>query len=277
MRVFAISLAVFLSLHLAFCPLALAGNLNVRSTGSKVSTVSGDAPVRRVGKIKLPDGVAVLSENRIDILFDSVDLTQKTGTSEKKRSLSGTCFGMTTGVSKGRPCVTGYAYIDGGTSFSEIDQPGVTDSISLTDGTACHGQITSVTSDHVTVTTSGGEKQIDITKIKDVSSPRVFTVSFPYAEDGRSFEAKFTSTDDTKVGVSSPDDVKKQSLTQNHSNRKKKIVFAIVVACLVATAIAVPIAVSAGGRHHNNSNNELNQIALRNLFASREAAGAQLP
>ncbi len=187
-------LTILLSINLMICPLVLAGNLNVQASGNRVNSLTGDAPVRRIGKIKLPAGVAVVKDNHIDVLFDDVDLTEKTAIAEKKKSLTGTCFGMITGVRHGHPCVTGFTYMDGGSSFAQIDQPGAADSVSLTDGTIRHGKITSVTSEQVTVTTADGERQLDIISIKDVVSPRVFIVSFPYDHDGQTSEARFTPT-----------------------------------------------------------------------------------
>ncbi len=258
--------------NLFFCPLVQASSLSVQTSGNKIDSLSGDAPVRRIGKLRLPDGVAVLKDNRIDILFDSLDLTEKSGVSEKKKTLTGLCFALTKTVSHGRPCVTGFTYLDGGTSFAEIDQPGVAETISLNDGSSCHGQITSVTSEKITLTTKDGERQIDTSSVKDVSSPRVFAVSIPYAEDGQSFEAKFTRTSDSSMtsgAVSTT--VAKQKPTNNFnnpsdSNRKKKIIVTVIVACLIATAIAVPIALACSGNHHNNNSNFANQVAYRNLF-----------
>lgn len=257
--------------NLFFCPLVQASNLSVQTSGSKIDSLSGDAPVRRIGKLRLPDGVVVLKDNRIDILFDSLDLTEKTGVGEKKKTLTGTCFALTKTVSHGRPCVTGFTYLDGGTSFAEIDQPGVVETVSLTDGSSCHGQITSVTSEKITLTTPDGERQIDTASVKDVSSPRVFAVSIPYAEDGQSFEAKFTRTSDSSMtsgAVSTTVAKQKPSANPSDSNRKKKIIVTVIVACLIATAIALPIALACGGNNGNNNNNSFaNQVAFRNLFA----------
>lgn len=277
-------LTFLLALNLSFCPLVLAGTLNMQGSGTHLNSLSGDAPVHRIGKIKLQNGVAVLKDNRIDVLFDALDLTEKTATSDEKKSLTGTCFGISKSVRGGRTCVTGFTYMDGGTSFAQIDQPGVPESVSLNDGTICHGKITSVTNDHLTVHTDDGDKQIDTTSIKAVNSPRVFAMSIPYAKDGQSSEATFTPTCGTAIITASASThvekqtkIEKQTNSDNHLDRKKKIIVVLIVACLIATAIAVPIAVAAGGHHGGHSNAFANQVAYRNLFARERAGGPAEP
>ena len=94
-RVISAFLSGLLLCNFFFCPTVQASSLNVQTSGDRVDSLNGDAPVRRIGKLRLPDGVVVLKDNRIDILFDSLDLTEKSGVSEKKRTLTGTCFGLT--------------------------------------------------------------------------------------------------------------------------------------------------------------------------------------
>lgn len=279
------SLATLLVFHTLCSQLVLAGNLSVQADGNKITSLSGDASVRQIGNLQISSGTVALKGSRIDILFDSVDLTAKSGTTERHKTLTGTCFGVTKTNKSGHSYARGFVYVDGGSGLGEIDQPGIVETVTVNDGTSCSGHIADVTADQITIVSDGESKTIQVDAIKHVVSPRVLVMSIPFDADGVTTEAKFTATYDnraavsksTTTSISKTSAVKSQIATQSHPSRKKKIIVTLVVVCLIATAIAVPIAVACGGHHHHNGNNDLaNQIAFRNLFA-RETAVAPAP
>lgn len=273
------SLATLLVFNTLCSQLVLAGNLTIQGADDKISSISGDANVGRLGDLRISSGTVALKQNRIDILFDTVDLTQKTDTTQKRKNLTGTCFGLTKITGGGRSIAKGFVLIDGGSGLSEFDQPGLSDTVTLTDGTTCSGHIETVDTNQITVVSNGESRNIAVDAIKRIASPRVLAMTLPFAQDGQTYDAKFTATCDQKVTVkaSSNTNTRTQLATQSHPSRKKKIIVTIVVACLIATAIAVPIAVACGGHHHHHGNNDLaNQIAFRNLFV-RDSAVAPAP
>lgn len=279
------SLATLLLFHTLCSQLVLAGNLSIQADGNKINSLSGDASVRRLGDIQISSGTVALKGNRIDILFDSVDLTAKSGTTDRHKTLTGTCFGVTKVNKSGHTYANGFVYVDGGSGLGEIDQPGIVETVTVNDGTSCSGHIADVTSEQITIVSDGESKTIQVDAIKHVVSPRVLAMSIPFDADGVTTEAKFSATYDSKkvaskstgASISKSTTAKSQIAKQSHPSRKKKIIVTIVVVCLIATAIAVPIAVACGGHHHHNGNNDLaNQIAFRNLFA-RETAVAPAP
>lgn len=54
------------------------------------------------------------------------------------------------------------------------------------------------------------------------------------------------------------------------SSTIKKVALVVVIGCLIATAIAVPIAVGVGSHHHHNNNAD-QQVALFHFLREREA------
>jgi hypothetical protein len=62
--------------------------------------------------------------------------------------------------------------------------------------------------------------------------------------------------------------------TTSKSSTIKKVAIVVVVGCLIATAIAVPVAVCCSQHHHHNNTDQ--QVALFNLMRARQPAPAPM-
>jgi hypothetical protein len=277
--------ALFLSVALSsqiFCIApASAGTMEYHSRGdSKKGALTGDAKVTKVGKLQ-GDGVASIHENRIDILFNTTDLTQKV-----PPALSGDTFNTKTATIDNKPGLAGLVFFHGGTEMNKLDVPGSSDIVTTSDGKTLKGRITEATDDHITIATDDGKRTIATDTVRHIKSPHVFRFTIPLStneavdtrSDFRSDATKinFSSTMTTAATLSATESYA-TGKTCKHCNKAKLALIIIVTGVLIATAIAVPVAVAVG-THHHHSNNSQNQLAdtlfLVNAAKAKAAASS---
>jgi hypothetical protein len=74
---------------------------------------------------------------------------------------------------------------------------------------------------------------------------------------------------ETATAVPPPEEPK--ATPQPHSSKIKKVAVVVILGCLIATAIAVPIAVGIANHRHHHNNNSDQQVALFHLLRARQA------
>jgi hypothetical protein len=199
--------------------------------------------------------MAAIRDNSIDLFFETVDLTQKDLPPEKSQ-LSGTAFKLSNPDTAHK--IAGFVWFHGGNKLAQLAKPNAVDSVTLTDGTKIAGKIRSVSRNEMQLTTmDGNTKTIAVSQIADVSSPVVFRVQLA---DG-SANMKFSST---YQGAAKAAAISSGSAVAPSEFKGKKIAIALIAGALIATAIAVPIAVplAARGRGGRNGYNDLANALL---------------
>lgn len=147
-----------------------------------------------------------------------------------------------------------------GNQFEKIDAPGVEDKVSLTDGDTISGKITSVTSDEIKMTQNDGtDRVLRVNQVAGISSPRVFEFTITATDiAGKSGDTGVVA-DGEKITFRPTYKITKpvNSSKVGKSGKKPiptatKLAVGVVAALLIATAIAVPIAVAVGRRDRKN-------------------------
>lgn len=269
-------------------PPALAGTASIKS--DSISEL--DANVQSLGNMQFGKARAVISDNRIDILFTVVDL--KTGRLQEEKSLTGLVLFSGTYGQGGSRILTGGAYFDGGRELSKLLSD-ATEYVKTTSGQKVTGRISQVSRIQLSVETTSGSEEFLISDLAEIHSPRFFQFSIPIAEatgsdatfTGQSEEITFntateipnakpatkpspepaepTISSDKPAIASDP-----QKTNKPHMSKKAKVVSLVVLGCVIATAIAVPIAVACGtsGGGNNNQQRTMQTFALQQFLTA---------
>jgi hypothetical protein len=200
------------------------------------SAVSGQAPVNKVGALLLTEGLAIMSANTIEIQGHAPN-------GPKQTQLQGKIF-KTAQTPNG---VKGHVYFDRGPGLASLDATNCDEFVKMMDGTKVSGPISEVTDNAITC----ARRSIPMNEVKDISSARVF---------------RFTSSLGDKPHLNfEPTCVKGVASTKVHPKSTSssdgfpigKVLLIVAGGCLIATAIAVPIAVHNGVErrhdHHKNA------------------------
>lgn len=267
-------LRVFLSVIL-FAQLSLVGQAAKAGT---VAIESGsisklEANVQSLGNLQFGKARAEISDNRMDILFTVVDLT--TSRLKEEKSLTGLILESKILGEGSSRTLTGGVYFDGGTKLSELITES-TEYVKTTSGLKVTGKITQVSRIQLSVETAHGTEDFLISDLAEIHSPRFFQFSIPIADasglpttfTGQAEEMSFSIT--SEVAESKPVVVtEKPAATDKHKMSKKaKIITIAVLGCVIATAIAVPIAVACGTSGGGNNRQQVLQTFTWQQFLS---------
>jgi len=260
MKSISILLSCVLATQVVLCEAALAGTIKYDPRANNgAGSLSGEAAVNSIGKLKSDRGSVSIQNNKIDVIFASADLTQKTPV------LTGTTF-KTKETGHGKTArLTGLCFFRDGSSLNEIYETSTTETVKLTNGDDVTGTISDVTQDSLRIDTPSGARTIDMANVDTVLSPRVFrysmSVSSPAAIDfsqplsGDAAEITFAPTGTGIIKAkTSTTTTKTTASTSTRTGRfwtKKKVIITIVAAVVIAAAIAIPIAVACGTAHHH--------------------------
>lgn len=249
--------------------------------------IQGRLDAKRIGKVKLDKSAVVMSGNKVDIIFESVDLTEKVEDSQKQ--LTGTTFKTNFEGHNTEGRVTGLLLLEGGSSLPEFDIPDTSDTVKLTDGTTHTGKIVSCTDKYLQIQTDITNRTVDTANIGEITSPRVFKFEMPIRTSsdmtGKTkviadasqiaftptmalkAEVKTTAKTETKTKTA---ETKVEKHAGNMSRKKKIVIISAIGLCLIATAIAVPIAVACGTSGGSSDKGKAaEQLALFNLLRAQ--------
>lgn len=276
-----LSLVVLAQLLLLGQP-ALAGAVSIESgTISKL-----EADVQSLGNLQFGKARAEISDNRLDIFFTVVDLT--TGRLKEKKSLTGLILNCSTLGEENARTLSGGVYFDGGLSLPELNIP-QPEYVKTTSGQKISGKITQVSRVQLSVVTTHGTEDFLISEIAEIHSPRYFQFFIPVA-DANGSSANFTGQAEQMsfapateiaetqikpqpaVASEQPIVTEKQPATdtfdKHHMSKKAKIITIAVLGCVIATAIAVPIAVACGTSGGSNNRQKVLQTFAWQQFLS---------
>ena|GEM_PF-4541510 len=263
LRVF-LSLVVIAQFSLLGQP-AFAGTVSIES--GSISKM--EANVQSLGNLQFGKARAEISDNRIDILFTVVDLT--TGRLKEEKSLTGLILNCTTLGQGDARTLKGGVYFDGGLKLSELNTT-APEYVKTASGEKVRGKITQVSRIQLSVETTHGTEDLLISDLSEIHSPRYFQFSIPVADangssasfNGQAEEMSFSGVTEIAdaeptVAPEKPIVTKKPVTTdKHHMSKKAKIITIAVLGCVIATAIAVPIAVACGTS--GGSNNHRQQV-----------------
>ncbi|MBX9879964.1 MAG: hypothetical protein K2Y22_16015 [Candidatus Obscuribacterales bacterium] len=232
-----------------------------------------EANVQSLGNLQFGKARAEISDNRMDIFFTVVDLA--TSRLSEEKSLTGIILtSKTLGEGSARN-LTGGVYFDGGHKLHELDTTSP-EYIKTTKGQTVTGKITQVSRVQLSIETSYGTEDFLISELAEIHSPKYFQFSIPIADatgtgttvSGQVEEMSFCNTSEViqtvepgPVVAEKPVTTDKPVTIDKHHSRgalhapsgnqkamstKAKIITFTVLGCVIATAIAVPIAVACG-------------------------------
>ncbi len=273
LRVF-LSLVTLANFSLFGIP-AIAGSLSIESG----SISKAEANVQSLGKLQFGKARAEITDNRMDVLFTVVDLA--TGRLQEEKSLTGLILmSKTTGEGNER-MLTGGVYFDGGRKLFELDTTSP-EYVKTTSGLKYAGKITQVSRSQLSVETAHGTEDLLISDLSEIHSPRFFQFAIPVAEvtgatttfTGQAEEMSFTQTPEVtapKIAAAEPANINPTlPPDKHHMSKKSKIITIAVLGCVIATAIAVPIAVACGtSRSSNNQQRALQSMAWQQFLLRR--------
>jgi hypothetical protein len=215
-KLLSLLLSFLFAFQVTFCPYAFAA-----MEGDSTTDGGSKTKVNKVGALLLADGLCVIAGSTIDITNNGQP--QLHGHTFKVEQLPG-------GGTKG------YAWFNQGPALSNLGD--CNERVDLLDGSSAPGPIQDITSD--TVTAAG--KTFPMSSVKLVHSGHVF--SFQNGE-------KVSKTNFNPTCAKVAAGTKAKAPKEGHLTRN--IIIATVVGCLIATAIAVPIAVVTHNHGHHSS------------------------
>lgn len=212
------------------------------------SAIQGQLPVDKIGALLLSEGFASFAGT-------AVTITGKPELSAQTQSLlQGTLVKPEVTIAGSQSALTGTVYFNDGPALSTLEDKKFKEKISLTDATTVTGPISSITADQIVV----GGKTIDLSKVATITSPRVFKIHVALdlivppvpgqPISGNASSVQFISTSPTLAGSTTANNNPPER-GKGHHHVIVKVIAVVALGCIIATAIALPIALS-GGSHH---------------------------
>ena len=245
--------------------------------GATATTGSIDAeiPVTKVGKLLIPDGMAIIKDTTIDVMGTP------SGAASKQNLLSGVVVKVEVTATGKTGKLSGLAYFRQGPGLAAIDDPNAEELIDTTDGGVVAGHIVSINRDEVEIEErNGNRRRIAMANIKAFHTPRGFGFVIPVAATAAIGAGSFTATA-TKMTMSPTGGgkavVAKQPPSQPGPSGGSfpwlKVILGALVVGGVATAITLPIVLTVGGGH--NDNGQKNAQLANILFLQQAAQQSQ--
>lgn len=243
-----------------------------------------EANVQSLGNLQFGKARAEISDNRMDIFFTVVDLA--TSRLSEEKSLTGIILtSKTLGEGSARN-LTGGVYFDGGHKLHELDTTSP-EYIKTTKGQTVTGKITQVSRVQLSVETSYGTEDFLISELAEIHSPRYFQFSIPIVDasgsgtavSGQVEEMSFSNSSEVMQTAEPAPAIAEKPITSRRGalhapsgnqamSKKAKIITFTVLGCVIATAIAVPIAVACGtSGGGNNRQQVLRSFAWQQFLA----------
>jgi hypothetical protein len=219
-------------------------------------SVQAKVPVNKIGALLLADASAILSG-------DSVEISSNHPGTNNQPLLQGQILK----AEQAADGIHGIMFFKGGAKLSQLCRKGATERIQTTDGNLYQGSISGVGPDGVDMTLQNGATQhFALSALKCVDSGCAF--EFNLAND--SSKIAFARCTLAAVVTEKVRPVQQQHvLVGGNCSKTRKIILGLVLLTVIATAIAVPVAVGCATHHHHHSNNsEEIALLLRNRSSS---------
>lgn len=213
-----------------------------------ISDVSGKVSCNKIGSLLIAEGFASITSTTISISGKSQ------GSSQSSDLLQGILIKPQTVTTGGHTTINSMCYFTQGPSLGGLSSASCGERVDLLDGSTVAGPISSISADQVVA----GGRTVAMSAVKNIHSPHVFNVKVS-AAGGKPSSIAFSptcikiaaTTVRTQTTKTTKTTTKTSSTSHEHSTAAKLVAVG-VVGCVVATAIAVPLAVTLGHHHHRN-------------------------
>lgn len=266
LRVF-LSLVVIFQFSVLGQP-ALAGSVAIES--GSISKL--EANVQSLGNLQFGKARAEITDNRMDVFFTVVDLS--TSRLKEEKSLTGIILTSKILGDGNSRTLTGSIYFDGGHNLHELDAT-AGEFVKTSSGQKVTGKITQVSRTQLSVETPYGTEDFLISDLAEIHCPRYFQFSIPILEATGSDKTLVGQAEEMSFSIASEVSKTEKVITEkpvtpdkHHMSKKAKIITIVVLGTVIATAIAVPIAVACGtSGGGNNRQQTLRAFAWQQFLA----------
>ena len=222
------------------------------STDSAPASLQGHLPLNKVGSLLAADTLAILNGNEITIQSSHTPDPQKPDLFKGQILKSKI---ETVGDAKN---LSGIAYFNGGTRLDKLSHTQCDESVTLTDGQTLKGIIESADKMQLALKTSGALQTIKMADVSAIHSPRAFNFSMPVPKGTDTGNPAGFNAEMGRMTLNPTCHVLSGGATT--SSTKKKVIIIAVGVTLIATAIAVPIAVGCATHHHHHNPQQFQPI-----------------
>lgn len=231
--------------------LAQAATLNYKPVaGYESGLLQGEAPISQVGKLKLDQGIARINGSKVDIVNESAG-------AEKKVLLSGILISPTLDTNGKRAKYQALAYFQDGEALQSIADPQVNEQIELTDSSLVTGKIEKIDADSIVVGTENGSRTVSLDQVAEIRSPKLYKTTLVALADstiepGTPFVAQAVQSE---ACPTAPDVIIHEKIVPRITtavvprpfNWGRILLPILAGSGVIATAIAVPLALTGGG------------------------------
>lgn len=223
--------------------------------GHESGLMQGEAPISKVGKLKLDQGIARINGNKVDIIEGSGDGGQTL--------LSGVLISPNLDAKGKQAKYEALAYFQDGSALKTIADPASNEQVELTDKSLVTGKIDSINNDSIVVQTENGSQIVKLDQVAEIRSPKLYKTTLiaqadSTIEPGTPFVAQAIQTN--SVPVVKPDVIIHEKVaapptvvaTPPRRSILGPLLATLLGAAAIATAIAVPLGVCLGGGGNDN-------------------------
>jgi lipopolysaccharide export system protein LptA len=254
--------------------------------GCESGLMQGEAPISKVGKLKLEQGVARLNGSKVEIV-------EKNASGEESL-LSGVLISPALDTHGKQAKYEALAYFQDGSALNQIADPSAKEQVELTDNSLVTGKIDSIGSDAIVVDTANGQQTVKLDQVAEIRSPKLFKTTLiaqadSTIEPGVPFIAQAVQTQTAPLkpdiiihekvtpaqAVAAPTVV--QTAAAPRPQWWKAVLATVVGGCLLATAIAVPLGVCLGGGGDHRFEQIANYNAVVNFQRNQNIFASQFP
>lgn len=229
------------------------------SSDSAPATMQGQLPVNKVGALLAADCLAILNGNEIKIQqnqdqdhgqhHDPKYKKGKTPDPNKPDLFKGEILKSKIESTGDNKTVSGIAYFNGGTKFERLTRVRCQDKVTLTDGQELSGVIQSADKIQLSLKTANAVQLIKMSDVAAIHSARAFNFSMPVPPNADVKNPTGFSADLGRLTLVPTCHVIAAGITS--SSKRKRALIVLSTLTIVATSIAVPIAVGVATHHHS--------------------------
>jgi hypothetical protein len=227
------------------------------SSDSAPATMQGQLPVNKVGALLAADCLAILNGNEIKIQqnqgndHDPKFKKSKPSAPNKPDLFKGEILKSKIESTGDNKTVSGIAYFNSGTQFDRLTRIKCDDKVTLTDGQELSGIIQSADKIQLSLKTANAVQSIKISDIAAIHSARAFNFSMPVPPNTDVKNPAGFSAELGRLTLIPTCHVIAAGITS--SSKKKRVLIIATTLTLLATSIAVPIALSCATHHHHTT------------------------
>lgn len=227
------------------------------ASDSTPASLQGHLPVNKVGALLAADSLAILNGNEIKIQqnqnqnHDPKFKKAHTPDPNKPDLFKGEILKSKIESVGDSKTLSGIAFFNGGTQFERLTRIKCDDRVTLTDGQNLSGIIESADKLQLSLKTAGVMQSIKMSDVAAIHSARSFNFSMPVPPNTDVKNPSGFSVELGRLTLVPTCHTIAAGITS--SSKKKRVLIVATTLTLLATSIAVPIAVSCATHHHHTT------------------------